>query len=138
MAPAGTFTFSSAGLTMPERTSLPSLPCTPLTFRLRVRSLLPVLVKGTCTVVRSEASCGQLKLPAWTAGAESTFWFTAPNTSRTPPPVWSAPATLPPVRAEETRAALICCAVQSGWAWRTTAAAPATCGVAMEVPDIVR
>ena len=38
--------------------------------------------------------------------------------------------------AEETRADLSCSPVSSGWAPLRIAAAPATCGVAMEVPFI--
>jgi hypothetical protein len=39
--------------------------------------------------------------------------------------------------ADDTRAALSCAPVQPGWACLRTAAAPATCGVAIDVPDML-
>ena len=40
-------------------------------------------------------------------------------------------------RAVSTSADLICAGVHSGWRWRSSAAAPATAGEAMLVPDQV-
>ena len=37
--------------------------------------------------------------------------------------------------AVETSADLICCGAQSGWSWMSSAADPATCGVAIDVPS---
>ncbi|OEJ34324.1 hypothetical protein BGK67_25955 [Streptomyces subrutilus] len=58
----------------------------------------------------------------------------ARRSSRPPPVSRTSPGTA--VFAEPTRAALTCCEVHSGWRCLTMAAAPATCGVAMEVPDM--
>lgn len=96
-----------------------------------------VLVYGTETVVRSVRSCGQAKVPPWTAGEPRTVWSIAALTSRRPPPTSrTSPGT--ELSAEATSADLICGPVQSGWRCLTMAAAPATCGVAIDVPDIDR
>ena len=41
----------------------------------------------------------------------------------------------PPGSPELTIAAFTCSVVHPGWAWRTSAAMPATCGEAIEVPE---
>lgn len=133
VAPAGTVTVRRASAATEERTREPSLPVTPWTARESVTGLSAVLVYGTSTLVRSPLSCGQWKVPPWTAGAPSTVASTAAFTSRRPPPVSrTSPGTS--ALAEETSAALICCALQSGWRCLTIAAAPATCGAAIDVP----
>ncbi|CAM5256546.1 hypothetical protein SFIMM107S_01148 [Streptomyces griseus] len=137
VAPAGTVTDVRPSEATLEPTVEPSLPVTPATFSESFTGLPLVLVYGTATVVRSLVSCGQLKVPPWTAGAPSTGVRIARSTSRRPPPVSrTSPGTA--LCAEETRAALICWAVHSGWRCFTTAAAPATCGAAIDVPDMER
>ncbi len=78
---SGTRTVPAAGTVIcrlpiratPERIEEPSLPRTPSTESVNLTSEPVVLVYGTSTLVRSEASCGQLKLPPCTAGGPSTF-----------------------------------------------------------------
>ncbi len=133
VAPAGTVTERAPRLATPERTVDPSLPVTPWSDSLNFTGLSVVLVYGTSTVVRSEESCGQPKEPPCTAGEPSTFWSIAALASSRPPPVSPAvPGTA--LSADDTRAALIRWALQSGWRCLTRAAAPATCGVAIDVP----
>ncbi len=135
VAPAGTVTDRAPRRASEERMREPSLPVTDRTSRLSRTGLSPELVYGTWTVVRSLPSWGQLKVPPWTAGAPVTVVEIAALASSRPPPVSrTSPGTA--VVAEETSAALICWAVQSGWRCLTRAAAPATWGVAIDVPDI--
>ncbi|ROP37471.1 hypothetical protein EDD40_2784 [Saccharothrix texasensis] len=54
----------------------------------------------------------------------------------TRPAPWSNAVSAGLFFADATSAALICAPVQSGCCWASTAAAPATCGVAMDVPDM--
>ncbi len=137
VSPAGTVTEVRFSRAMSERTFEPSLPVTPATFSDSFTGLALVLVYGTATVVRSLLSCGQLNVPPCTAEAPNTGVRIARATSRRPPPVSrTSPGTA--LCAEETRAALICWAVHSGRRCFSTAAAPATCGVAIDVPDMER
>lgn len=113
VAPAGTVTVLASSFAAEERTAEPSLPVTPWTFSDSFTGSVPELVYGTSTVVRSLLSCGQLKVPAWTAGAPTTVVSMAAFTSRRPPPV-SRTSPGMSLFADDTRAALICWAVQSG------------------------
>src|SRR6476620_6476373 len=78
--------------------------------------------------------CGHAKVPPCT-GIVVTGAFAAANTSRRPAPcARTSPGTSD--FADETSAALSCWPVQDGCACLTMAAAPATWGVAIDVPDI--
>ena len=117
-----------------DLTAEPSLPVTPATDSWSVTGSSETLVYGTSTVVTWALVCGQAKVPPCT-GVVVTGCSTAAMTSRRPAP-WARTSPGTSDFADETRAALSCCPVQVGCACLTMAAAPATCGVAIDVPDM--
>ena len=81
------------------------------------------------------SSCGHCATPRLTlVGSDTTVAPSALATSTRPAPCSNAVS--PPVGlADAVSAAFSCAPVQSGCCWAISAAAPATCGVAIEVPD---
>ena len=87
-----------------------------------------VLTYVTSRVTGSVSSPKSTVLDAYTPCA------TARSTATRPPPCSYTDRAGSPT-AVLTSASLSCCPVQSGWRCARIAAAPATCGAAMEVPD---
>ncbi len=86
------------------------------------------------TTVRSTGSVlGQRRYVDSAAGLADTVRVTAAATSTRPVPCSNTPMSGPGA-VEPTSASLIRSPVQSGCCWARIAAAPATCGVAIEVP----
>ena len=79
--------------------------------------------------------CGQSNSPNDAVPVASTVPSTVDGMSRRPPPTSYAVSPASGL-AVLTSACLIWSPVQSGCCWAMIAAAPATCGVAIEVPDI--
>jgi hypothetical protein len=92
------------------------------------------LMYVTVLVIVDGAPSPRVRTPKSATPVAYTFCSTARATSTRPAP-WPNTGTAGVVCAVLTRASLSPDAFQSGWAWASSAAAPATCGVAIDVPD---
>ncbi len=101
--------------------------------RSSVVALSPLLVKVTVCSVSLPAPSDQPAVVVRFAGEARTVCRTAVPTSTRPVPCWYG-ARLVFGSALFMSAVLICSPFQSGCAWATSAAEPATCGVAIDVP----
>jgi hypothetical protein len=126
--PAGTVTFAGLTLNMPAGAF-------PATDSDNVTAALPVLRYVTRLLLGLSSRCGHLARPKLTpAGSGSTVCRIALARSTRPAPCWNTPS-LAFGNAEAISAARSCGARQVGCCCARIAAAPATCGAAIDVPE---
>ena len=121
--------FSSRGPLVNTRAAKPELVAPGVDI---VAARVPVLTHAS--FASAVPDCGYARVPTSTTPWVPTTADSAPATSSRPAPlVYASPPSSG--SAAPTSAALSCPAGQSGWRWARTAAAPATCGEAMDVPE---
>ena len=87
-------------------------------------------------VTASSLVCGQSNVPPCSAGALVTACSMAALTSSRPPPVSRTSPGMSVCRGRDEGRLDLLARSSSGWRCLTMAAAPATCGVAIDVPDM--
>ncbi len=133
--PAGTVIRSAPRVKKPAGAGLPCGPV-PVAFRSSVTSLVPRLRYVTCLATGVSSVCGHCCTPKLTeTGSATIVWAIARSTWIRPEPCWNglyAPGLVDAVSAPFSSEYF-----QSGCCCLSSAAAPATCGVAIDVPEIV-
>ncbi len=133
MPPAGTVTRCAPRVKKPAGAGCPSPPVGADSDRSSVTSAPPLLRYVTCSVTGVSSVWGQLCVPRFTeTGSATTVWSIALSTVSRPAPCWKTE--WEPSLAEPVRAAFSWAPVQVGFFCLRIAAAPATCGVAIDVP----
>ncbi len=136
LPPAGTVTRRASREKNPAGAGCPSPPVGDASSRSSVTSASPLLRYVTCRVTGASSEWGHACVPRLTeTGSETTVWSIARPTARRPAPCWNTVGE--PPSADPVRTALSCAPVQPGFFCLRIAAAPATCGVAIEVPSLV-
>src|SRR5690606_16161715 len=128
--PAGTTTESAERVSAASAASPAESVTSLVSSSVTASSPVFVYVAGSVTV---SPSCGHAKVPNETDGVAVTSCASAPGIVIRPAPSDQTPA--PVGSADAMSAALSAGPSSSGRACLSTAAAPATCGVAMEVPS---
>lgn len=136
LPPAGTVTFVAASLKKSAGAAWPP-GLVAVAASWRVTSFVPRLRYVSCLVTGLSSVCGHCWVPKLSdPGSAITDCLMALSTWMRPEPCWNG-VYLPPL-AEPVSAPFSSAYVQSGCCCLRIAAAPATCGVAMEVPSMVR
>ncbi|MGY3680215.1 hypothetical protein ACVWXU_003838 [Streptomyces sp. TE33382] len=136
LPPAGTVTLSAPRVKKPAGAGLPWGPV-PVTVRSRVTSLVPRLRYVTFFVAGVSSVCGHCCTPKLTeTGSATMLWPSALSTAIRPEPCWNG--LYAPGLVEAVSAPFSSLYFQSGCCCLRSAAAPATCGVAIDVPEMLR
>ena len=120
-----------AGTTSP--TGVPTASTSDATDTVRA---VPVGIGWSVRVSSTRAGSIGTKVDPTAAGGGSTGDFSAVSGRTTPKPYSGSHPTAPRSSAVDVSRAASCAGVMAGWRCRSIATAAATCGVAMEVPDI--
>ena len=133
--PAGTVSVLAPSVKKPAGAAWP-FGLVAVTARFSVTSVVPRFWYVICSVTGVSSVCGHCWMPKLTDdGSAITVCLMALSTWMRPEPCWNG-VYLPPL-AEPVSAPLSSAYVQSGCCCLRIAAAPATCGVAIDVPEMV-